>query len=49
MALGATPRSIAGDGQTVATAMDEDDLESYRTLLAKSDDDDRTLLAQDLR
>jgi len=48
LALGVTPRSISGDGQPVATAMDEEDLESYRALLAKSDDDDHTLLAQDL-
>ena len=47
-ALGATPRPIAGAGPTVATAMDEEDLNSYRALLAKSDDDEHTLLAQDL-
>jgi hypothetical protein len=28
--------------------MDEEDLSSYRALLAKSDDDEHTLLAQDL-
>jgi 7,8-dihydropterin-6-yl-methyl-4-(beta-D-ribofuranosyl)aminobenzene 5'-phosphate synthase len=50
VALGATPRPIADAGSTVATAMDEEDLNSYRALLAKSDDDDeQTLLAQDLR
>jgi 7,8-dihydropterin-6-yl-methyl-4-(beta-D-ribofuranosyl)aminobenzene 5'-phosphate synthase len=42
--LGATPRVIAYDGQGVPTAMDEDDLKSYRTLLAKSDYE-HTLLA----
>ena len=46
-ALGAKPRAIAGAGQSAPTAMDEDDLKSYRTLLAKSDDDERSLLAQD--
>jgi 7,8-dihydropterin-6-yl-methyl-4-(beta-D-ribofuranosyl)aminobenzene 5'-phosphate synthase len=50
IAVGATPRPIAGAGPTVATAMDEEDLSSYRALLAKSDDDDeQTLLAQELR
>ena len=48
LALGATPRPIAGAGPTVATAMDEEDLNSYRALLAKSDDDEHTLLAEDL-
>lgn len=46
-ALGATPRPIAGAGQTAFIAMDEDDLKSYRTLLAKSDDHEHTLLAHD--
>ena len=46
-ALGATPRAIAGASQGAPTAMDGDDLKSYRTLLAKSDDDERSLLAQD--
>jgi 7,8-dihydropterin-6-yl-methyl-4-(beta-D-ribofuranosyl)aminobenzene 5'-phosphate synthase len=32
-ALGATPRAIAGSGEHTFTAMDEDDLESYRTAL----------------
>jgi 7,8-dihydropterin-6-yl-methyl-4-(beta-D-ribofuranosyl)aminobenzene 5'-phosphate synthase len=50
LALGATPRPIADAGSTVAIAMDEEDLNSYRALLAKSDDvDEQTLLAQDLR
>jgi 7,8-dihydropterin-6-yl-methyl-4-(beta-D-ribofuranosyl)aminobenzene 5'-phosphate synthase len=49
LALGATPRPIADAGSTVATAMDEEDLNSYRALLAKSDDDDeQTQLAQEL-
>jgi len=45
-ALGATSRPIAGAGQTVATAMDEADLNSYARL-AKSDDHEHTLLAHD--
>ena len=45
-ALGATPRAIAGAGQDAPAAMDADDLESYRTLLAKSDDREHSLLAQ---
>jgi len=47
IALGATPRAIAGAGQGAPTAMDEDDLKSYRTLLAKSDDLEHSLLAYD--
>ena len=46
-ALGATPRTIAGAGQHAPTAMDEDDLKSYRTLLANSDDHEHSLLAHD--
>jgi 7,8-dihydropterin-6-yl-methyl-4-(beta-D-ribofuranosyl)aminobenzene 5'-phosphate synthase len=46
---GAMPRPIAGAGPTVATAMDEEDLNSYRVLLAKSDDDEHPLLARDAR
>jgi 7,8-dihydropterin-6-yl-methyl-4-(beta-D-ribofuranosyl)aminobenzene 5'-phosphate synthase len=46
---GATPRPIAGAGPTVATVMDEEDLNSYRVLLAKSDDDEHPLLARDAR
>ena len=44
-ALGATPRTIAGAGQGAPIAMDEDDLKSYRTLLARSDDHEHRLLA----
>jgi len=44
-ALGATPRHIAGAGQGAPIAMDEDDLKSYRTLLARSDDHEHRLLA----
>jgi 7,8-dihydropterin-6-yl-methyl-4-(beta-D-ribofuranosyl)aminobenzene 5'-phosphate synthase len=47
LALGARPRPIADAGQPVPTAMDEDDLNSYRALLAKSDDHEHTLLAHD--
>jgi 7,8-dihydropterin-6-yl-methyl-4-(beta-D-ribofuranosyl)aminobenzene 5'-phosphate synthase len=46
-ALGATPRPITGAGQGVPTAIDEDDLKSYRVLLAKSDDHEHTLLAHE--
>lgn len=45
--LGATPRTIAGASQRAPIAMDENDLTSYRTLLAKSDDHEHTLLAHD--
>lgn len=45
--LGGMPRPIAGAGPAVATAMDEDDLNTYRVLLENSDDDERTLVAQD--
>ena len=45
-ALGATPRAIAGAGRNAPAAMNADDLESYRALLAKSDDHERSLLAQ---
>jgi hypothetical protein len=47
LALGVTPRSISGDGQTIATAMDEEDLNSYSSLLANSDDHEHALLAHD--
>ena len=46
-ALGAMPRPIGGANRTVPTAMDENDLNSYRALLAKSDDREHTLLAHD--
>lgn len=46
-ALGATPRPITGAGQGLTAVMDEDDLKSYHALLAKSDDDEHTLLAYD--
>ena len=45
-ALGATPRAIAGAGRDAPAAVDADDLESYRTLLANSDDHEHGLLAQ---
>ena len=48
LAFGATPRAISGAGQQATTVMDEDDLGSYRTLLAKSDDDEHTLIAHHL-
>lgn len=46
-ALGAMPRPIGGANRTVPTAMDENVLNSYRALLAKSDDREHTLLAHD--
>jgi 7,8-dihydropterin-6-yl-methyl-4-(beta-D-ribofuranosyl)aminobenzene 5'-phosphate synthase len=46
-ALGATPRAIAAAGQDAPAAMDEDDLKSYRALLAQSDDQEHSLLAHD--
>jgi len=46
-ALGATPRPTTGAGQGVPTAIDEDDLKSYRVLLAKSGDDEHSLLAHE--
>ena len=46
-ALGAMPRPTGGANRTVPTAMDENDLNSYRALLAKSDDREHTLLAHD--
>jgi len=49
LALDAMPRSIAGAGAAVATAMDEDDLDNYRALREKSHDDEPTLVAQDSR
>jgi len=44
-ALGATPRPFGGAGQNALTAMDEDDLHRYRSLLATSDVDEQTQLA----
>jgi 7,8-dihydropterin-6-yl-methyl-4-(beta-D-ribofuranosyl)aminobenzene 5'-phosphate synthase len=44
-ALGGAPRPVVGAGRTVPTAMDEDDLNSYRTLLADGDDREHGLLA----
>jgi len=42
--FGAAPRATSGAAQQAATAMDEEDLGSYRTLFAKSDDDEHTLI-----
>src|SRR5262247_646541 len=44
-ALGGAPRAIVGAGRTGPTAMDKDDLNSYQTLLADSDDHEHGLLA----
>jgi len=49
LALGAMPGPIAGAGSVVPDAMDADDLNTYRALLANSDDDERTSVAQDAR
>ena len=38
---------FAGAGQDAPAAMNEDDLKSYRTLLANSDDHEHSLLAHD--
>jgi 7,8-dihydropterin-6-yl-methyl-4-(beta-D-ribofuranosyl)aminobenzene 5'-phosphate synthase len=46
-ALGATPHSISDTGYNASTAMDEDDLRTYPTFLAKGDDDGYALLARD--
>jgi 7,8-dihydropterin-6-yl-methyl-4-(beta-D-ribofuranosyl)aminobenzene 5'-phosphate synthase len=46
LAVGPTVQSIAEAGQPHMQAMDEDDLRGYRTLLAQSDDDPRSLLAE---
>ncbi|HXM83449.1 MAG TPA: MBL fold metallo-hydrolase [Burkholderiales bacterium] len=45
IALGATPRPAAEAGQDAAIAMDEDDIRSYRALLAKGHDHEDTVLA----
>lgn len=44
-AVGTTPRPIASARQGVTTVMNEEDLGSYRALLATSDDTEHTLLA----
>lgn len=43
--LTSNPAVIAGGDQGVPNAMDEEDYDSYRSLLAKSDDREHTLLA----
>ena len=45
LALVATPRPIAAAGAHTHAGMDENDLDSYRSLLATSDDDSHPLLA----
>jgi 7,8-dihydropterin-6-yl-methyl-4-(beta-D-ribofuranosyl)aminobenzene 5'-phosphate synthase len=47
-ALGARPRPLAGDGSASITAMDETDLDSYRTLLATRDGEEHSLLSRTL-
>ena len=46
-ALGAAPRPITGSARNIRTAMDDEDLRSYRTLLVKSDDYKPSLFAYD--
>ena len=46
LTLGARPRAVADNGSPALAAMDEADLENYRTLLAGSDDKEHALLAQ---
>ena len=46
LTLGATPRSIAEADQNIPIAIDEEDLQSYRALLGKSDDHEYSLLAR---
>src|SRR5438094_3114184 len=46
LALGTTPRLITGTVQKVDIAADAEDLEGYRALLPKSDDDEHSLLAR---
>jgi len=46
LTLGATPRSIAEADRNIPATMDEDDLQSYRALLGKSDDHEYSLLAR---
>lgn len=45
LALGATPRAIGANGQTAPLALDGDDLRSYQTLLAASNERQRGLFA----
>jgi 7,8-dihydropterin-6-yl-methyl-4-(beta-D-ribofuranosyl)aminobenzene 5'-phosphate synthase len=44
--LGATPRSIAAADRNIPATIDEDDLQSYRALLGKSDDHEYSLLGR---
>ena len=46
-ALGATRRAVAAAGAQTPLAMDQDDVESYRRLLARSDDDAHALRAME--
>ena len=48
LTLGARPRTVADNGSPALAAMDEADLENYRTLLAGSDDEEHALLAHSL-
>jgi 7,8-dihydropterin-6-yl-methyl-4-(beta-D-ribofuranosyl)aminobenzene 5'-phosphate synthase len=46
LALGPRPRPVAGNGAPPVSAMDEADLQSYRALLARSDDEEHLQLAR---
>jgi 7,8-dihydropterin-6-yl-methyl-4-(beta-D-ribofuranosyl)aminobenzene 5'-phosphate synthase len=46
LALSASPRPVAGNGPPPVSAMDEADLQSYRALLARSDDEEHLQLAR---
>ena len=46
LTLDAAPRSIAEADRNIPATMDEDDLQSYRALLGKSDDHEYSLLAR---
>jgi len=46
LTLGASPRSIAEADRNIPATIDEDDLQSYRALLGKSDDHEYSLLAR---
>jgi 7,8-dihydropterin-6-yl-methyl-4-(beta-D-ribofuranosyl)aminobenzene 5'-phosphate synthase len=46
LALGLRPRPVAGNGSLPVSAMDQADLQSYRALLARSDDEEHLQLAK---
>jgi len=46
LAIGATPRAISGAGQQATTGLEEDDVQSYRTLFATSVEDEPTRMGR---